>query len=65
MTEHPAEILKRIESLGGRLDRYEQRERLLRVGIGANVDKEAEYVIQTGCYAPFCSRKSMTRPSSD
>ncbi len=53
MAEHPAEILKRIENVGGRLDRHEQREMLLSRGLGANVDKEAEYVIQTGCYAPF------------
>ena len=53
MVLHPAEILERVENLGGRLDHYEQRERLLRVGFGANVDKDAEYVIQTGCHAPF------------
>ena len=53
MAQHPAEILERVENLGGRLDRYEQRERLLKVGFGANVDKEAEYVIQAGCHAPF------------
>ena len=53
MAEHPAELLERVENLGVRLDHHEQRERLLKVGFGANVDKEAEYMIQAGCHAPF------------
>ena len=53
MIEHPAAILKRIETVGGSLDRRQQRERLLTVGFGANIDKEAEYVILTGCHGPF------------
>ncbi len=47
------EAIKKIENLGSSLDHYEQRERLLRVGLGANVDKKADYVIKTGCYGLF------------
>lgn len=32
------------------MDHYEQRERLLRIGLGANVDEGADYVITSGCY---------------
>lgn len=47
------EALKKIERLGSSLDHYEQRDRLLKVGLAANIDKNADYVIITGCRPPF------------
>jgi hypothetical protein len=47
----PAEdAYDQIKNLGSMLDHYEQREILLRLGLGANLDKKAEYVVTTGSY---------------
>ena len=45
-----AEALRKIEKQGSFLDHYEHRERLLKIGLGAKVDKKANYVIASGCY---------------
>jgi len=48
-----AAALEKIQRLGSYIDHYEQRERLLRSGLGANVDKRAEYAVMTGCNPLF------------
>jgi hypothetical protein len=50
LVKDSAEAIRKIENLGSFLDHYEQRERLLRIGSGANVDKGADYAIISGCY---------------
>lgn len=48
-----AAALEKIQRLGSYVDHYEQRERLLRAGLGANVNKRAEYTVMTGCNPLF------------
>ena len=44
---------KKIQRLGSYIDHYEQRERLLRSGLKANVDKRADVAVMTGCNPLF------------
>jgi Fe-S oxidoreductase len=53
MPINPQEACEKIERLGSYLDHYEQRERLLRSGIGAHVDQNADYVVMSGCNPLF------------
>ena len=53
MPINPEEACKKIERLGSYIDHYEQRERLLRQGIGANVDKKADFAVMSGCNPLF------------
>ena len=55
-----AAALEKIQRLGSYIDHYEQRERLLRSGLGASVDKRADYAVMTGCNPLF----SLTAVSS-
>ncbi len=48
-----AAAFEKIQRLGTYIDHYEQRERLLRSGLGANVDKKADYAVMTGCNPLF------------
>ena len=45
--------MDKIQKLGSYIDHYEQRERLLRAGLTANVDKRAAYAVMTGCNPLF------------
>ena len=49
----PQEACEKIERLGSYLDHDEQRERLLRSGIGTRVDQNADYVVMSGCNPLF------------
>jgi Fe-S oxidoreductase len=53
MGRKPDESLRMIRTHGGMLDRDGQREKLLKVGLKANVDKQAKYVVITGCHPIF------------
>jgi Fe-S oxidoreductase len=48
-----AAAYEKIRRLGSYVDHHEQRERLLRSGLRANVDKPAEYAVMTGCNPLF------------
>ncbi len=53
MPINPNEARDKIERLGSYIDHYEQREKLLRQGIGANVDRKADYAVMSGCNPLF------------
>ena len=48
-----AAAYEKIRRLGSYVDHHEQRERLLRSGLRANVDKRAQYAVMTGCNPLF------------
>ena len=48
-----AAAYEKIRRLGSYVDHHEQKERLLRFGLRANVDKPAEYAVMTGCNPLF------------
>jgi Fe-S oxidoreductase len=48
-----AAAYEKIRRLGSYVDHYEQRARLLRSGLRANVDAKAEYAVMTGCNPLF------------